>query len=955
MYTRFIRLRLPYVIAAVFFVIYLITLNRWITGDSLNVISRVTGWDWSPQVSDPLIYLITLPVSWLPVSIQPITLNLLSALLGALTLGQLARSVTLLPHDRTREQRQRERGDHSLLNLNTAWLPPLFACLICGFQLSFWEKATALNSVMLPLFLFSCIIRCLLEFRIKHEHRWLYLMALLYGVAIPNDWAFLSYFPLTVCALIWMKGFSFFRIGFLLRLAGLGAVGLTLYLLLPLIVLFKDYDTGGGFWALLKLQWGIQKNALLAIPKTTVLLLSLVTILPVFIMGIRFPSGIGDVSTIGQLFTDFMFRAMHLIFLTVCVLVAFDMPFSPRSVAQMLSLPTDFVTFYYLSCLAIGYYSGYALLVFRDLPHRFRKAKTNTRVLNIAVVSLLWLGATIAPVYLLVRNLPLIQTSNSNRFSQFGELLTENLPRENAILLADDVFTIQLVHSQLARENDPPDHVLVNTRALDNPLYEKNVRQAIQQSFAEVFPEGLDPKPLDLLTLFPILIAVAERDHPVYYLRDSYGLYFESFYPEQQGLVAELKLYGPEAVAPPPPSDEARAQNRTFWDGVQQRLPEMSLIPDPRDRGGRSLRTWCSRELNAWGVTLQIAGHLDEAQSAFERCLTWNPDNLSAQVNLRQNQALRQTENRETVEFSTQEQLTVQKLYRNNFDQLRMFDGPVDALAFHLTIGEGHSKGLVPNHRQSALHYRRARELDPASVPTQLKLIYSLFRKPFPQACLREIEAIHAADTQLPPEQAVSLVAVEAWSHLYLGEKAQAAGHPELRDASRQRAVHILEAALNDDPENESLLENLGKLFLSIDQNEQAMAIFDRHLKLAPDNSNLLQNLAVANIEIQNYPGAIAYSDRLLAIEPNHAGARINRAIAHYKNGDREQAKRDYEAAEKIAPDYHLIHYGLGKIAHADGDLTTAKSRYEAYLERAPQGTGEYEEISDALKSLDAP
>ena len=145
----FVQRRLHWVIAAVFFALYFLTLSRWVTDDSLVSVAKVTGWDWSPQISNPFLYLITLPVKWFPGGLQPLVLNVLGALLGALTLGQLARSVALLPHDRTRDQRQKERSDYSLLSLSTSWMPPLLASLICGLQLSFWEEVTAMTGGIL--------------------------------------------------------------------------------------------------------------------------------------------------------------------------------------------------------------------------------------------------------------------------------------------------------------------------------------------------------------------------------------------------------------------------------------------------------------------------------------------------------------------------------------------------------------------------------------------------------------------------------------------------------------------------------------------------------------------------------------------------------------------------------------------------------------------------------------
>src|SRR4051794_12493277 len=103
----FVQNRLPWIIAAGAFAAFLITLNQWVNLRSLPLISKVTGWDWTLPIQNPLLFTLTFPVRWLPPGIQPIVLNGLTALFAALSLGFLARSVALLPHDRTHEQRLR--------------------------------------------------------------------------------------------------------------------------------------------------------------------------------------------------------------------------------------------------------------------------------------------------------------------------------------------------------------------------------------------------------------------------------------------------------------------------------------------------------------------------------------------------------------------------------------------------------------------------------------------------------------------------------------------------------------------------------------------------------------------------------------------------------------------------------------------------------------------------------
>ncbi len=242
---RFVTGILPWIVAGGGLVIYLLTLNSWVNFSSLAPVMKAAGWDWQPSFYNPLYWLVTLPFRWLPISLIPVALNVFSAVCACLTLALLARSIALLPHDRTEEQRIRERSDSSILTLRFAWVPPLVAALVCGLQLTFWENATAASSEMFDVLVFAYVIRCLLEFRREGRETWLLKSSLVYGAAMANNFAMVGFFPLFLVALVWIKGLGFFDLRFLSRMFALGAVGLLAYLLLPIVSAFSSCHAGG--------------------------------------------------------------------------------------------------------------------------------------------------------------------------------------------------------------------------------------------------------------------------------------------------------------------------------------------------------------------------------------------------------------------------------------------------------------------------------------------------------------------------------------------------------------------------------------------------------------------------------------------------------------------------------------------------------------------------------------
>ena len=235
----FVPSLLPWLMAGGMLLVYLLTLSHWPSTNSIYRISELSGWYTPRHYFAPLTFLLTYPLRWLPVAFIGTGLNLFTAGFAALALALLARSVILLPHDRTHEQRLRETSEFSLLTIPTAWLPPLFAALVCGLQLTFWQNAVNTASEnrnlsffgsdaageMLDLFLFAYCIRCLLEYRISLKVSWIARFAFVYGLSMADNWLMVGLFPAFLATLIWIRGLSFFNTRFLglVALFGLAA------------------------------------------------------------------------------------------------------------------------------------------------------------------------------------------------------------------------------------------------------------------------------------------------------------------------------------------------------------------------------------------------------------------------------------------------------------------------------------------------------------------------------------------------------------------------------------------------------------------------------------------------------------------------------------------------------------------------------------------------------------
>ncbi len=936
---RFVSTALPWLIAAAALVVYLFTLNRWISFSNLLQVGKLSGWTWQPELSEPLYWLVTYPFRWLPHNAIPIALNLLSTLCAVLTLALLARSVALLPHDRTHEQRQREHGEFSLLSIPLVWLPPVLAVLVCGLQLTFWEHATAASSEMLNLLLFAYVIRCLLEFRIDERESWLTRAALVYGLGMTNNWAMIGFFPLFLAALVWIRGLSFFNLGFLGRMFLYGLIGLLLYLLLPIVQSRADISTVP-FWLGLKANLGNQEGILAMLFKRssqTVALLGLTSLVPIFFIGIRWASYFGDNSRLGVALGTMMVHAVNAFFLVACAWVALDPPFSPRNIG--LGLP--FLTFYYLGALSVGYFSGYFLLVFREKNERpidrSRRKRGYLPLINSAVTCAVFLLLVIAPLGLVYRNLAHIRTTNGPMIKQMASLLSETLPPSGAVVLSDDPRRLMLAHAAVAKTGKDMAFVFVETASLTYPDYHRFLKKRHEVRWPVDPPKTLKNL-LNPLAAVPLLAAL-EQSNSVYYLHPSFGTYFERFYLEPHGLTYKLISYPSTNPFPPVLTQELVAENEAFWskaDAQSLRLILPAVLPPPKraqpvlmqsltrlahltaepNRDASLLAAFYSRALDYWAVALQRKGELDKAAPHFERALELNPDNVSARLSLECNKNLR-AGRETTVKFSK----TIEDAFGNKYrdwNQVMTENGPFDEPSFCFAQGQVFIQARL--FRQAMLQFARVKDLDHDHLPARLWLaqLYILARKP--DEALRLVEEIHQKETafKINRTNIIELLFAEASAHLALKDSAAA-----------EAAVA---KSLQKFPEDKELLE--------------------QQLKLAPDNPSALINKGVSFLQLNACEQAIPPLTRVVELQSTNYPARLNRAIAYLRCGQLEASEKDYEALQKSVPTAYPIYYGLQEIAYRKKDTNATIHYCELYLSNGPPNPEEIKFISTRLAEL---
>ncbi|MBI3853636.1 MAG: tetratricopeptide repeat protein [Verrucomicrobia bacterium] len=928
---------LPWLVAAGVLVLYLVTLNRWVTLGNLGQIIQLGRWDGQLPFYWPLYFVVTYPLSWLPMSWQPQALNLLAAICAVLTLALLARSVMLLPHDRTREQRLREHSPSARLSIPGAWLPPVLAVLVCGLQLSFWDNATAGTSEMFDLLLFAYVIRCLLEYRVTQQESWLTKFALVYGLAIPNNWAMIGFAPAFLVALIWIKGTGFFKWRFIGRLAACGAVGLLLYLLLPLLHSASSLSDAT-FWQALKANLVGQKSMVrnaLALPKYVALLLALTSLLPVVVMGIRWKSSLGDTNAISIKLTTWMFHLVHGLFLVACVVAAFDSVFSPRKLSMEIGLRTSFLTLYYLGALSIGYFSGYFLLVFGTEPSGPRsRAGFLRRATNGVITVILWLALVGGPAALIYQNLPRIRANSAVPLRQYAELQAKSLPK-NAVVLSDDPTELYLLTATLHRNKTVDDYLLLDTRLLKLAKYHEFLSKRYAQRWpyrtSTNNPTGL----IDDVSLMKMMFDLS-RSNEVYYLHPSFGYYFEEFYMRPHGLVYQLKTYTTNSINAPSSTPDEISENENFWKqiGTDVLSPLPGLVKQ-RGFAATLVSTYYSRALNYWGVELQKSGQFDDAAAHFQRAVELNPDNVVAQINLDYNRD-RRAGKKSTVDVAK----TIEDRFSkySNWEQIMRANGPFDEPNFCFEQGRIFTKGR--NYRQAVQQFDRVAALAPDHLAARLWLGQLMIMGRMPGKVLDLVAEIRAHPETFPLDQTnqIELIRLEASA--------------QFASTNSQAADDILQAALTKYPQDKNLLAAVAQVQMAFGHHAEAMTTVEKLLSLAPDDPQALLSKGALCIQLKTFKEAVAPLTRLLELQPDNNAALLNRAIANLQIDELDAAQSDYEKLRTAFPSAFQVYYGLGEIAFRKKDWQNAIKNYELYLKHAPPNTEERRSISARLKEL---
>ncbi len=170
----------------------------------------------------------------------------------------------------------------------------------------------------------------------------------------------------------------------------------------------------------------------------------------------------------------------------------------------------------------------------------------------------------------------------------------------------------------------------------------------------------------------------------------------------------------------------------------------------------------------------------------------------------------------------------------------------------------------------------------------------------------------------------------EAKAYLFLGNDARDRGKLDL-------AIIYFQGALQRSPKNESVLNNLGDVYLMKGQIEKAHEFFEKALKQNPDYPDALVNMGIIYSKKGQDPLAIEAFEKAKKSKKIRATAANNLGVIYQKQGNLPEAIAAFREATQADAGFVLAHNNLAMALRRDGKLEEAIAQLHRALPVQPR------------------
>jgi len=167
-----------------------------------------------------------------------------------------------------------------------------------------------------------------------------------------------------------------------------------------------------------------------------------------------------------------------------------------------------------------------------------------------------------------------------------------------------------------------------------------------------------------------------------------------------------------------------------------------------------------------------------------------------------------------------------------------------------------------------------------------------------------------------------------------------------------QQAANEFEKAVAEYPEYDTAYNNLGVMYMLLNENDKAFAAFRRSVELNDKNGDADRNLARLFLRKKDYPQAEELLKKTLAVQAPDAPTLALLSIAELQDGKLDDAIRDAQKVHAMSHDgYAVVHYVAGAALEGKHEYQQASVEYSTYLRESPNGP-EAAQVRSAMDRL---
>jgi protein O-mannosyl-transferase len=149
-------------------------------------------------------------------------------------------------------------------------------------------------------------------------------------------------------------------------------------------------------------------------------------------------------------------------------------------------------------------------------------------------------------------------------------------------------------------------------------------------------------------------------------------------------------------------------------------------------------------------------------------------------------------------------------------------------------------------------------------------------------------------------------------------------------------ALNCYYNALHMNPDDPSVLYDVGDAFAKLGYYDDAIRDYRRALQISPNQADILNNLGFALAQKHDLADATVCFQAVLKLKPETADAHNNLATVYFIQGRFQEALDEYNAALQLSPDNPQIMVNIGDTLVRLGQKTTAAGCYQRALRFEP-------------------